>query len=78
MNEAVFYSKAALNGSRSTREIANTLGVSKEVMLNKLNGKTRWTAEDIAKLVYAWNLTAQDTFDIWFKESGACESQGGC
>lgn len=68
MNKDLFYSKAALNGDRTTKCIANKLGTSKETTLNKLNGTTRWTIEDIAKLVFAWDLSAQDVYDIWFKE----------
>ena len=76
MNVDLFYSKAALNGDRKNKAIASRINVTEGTVLNKINGITKWTADEIALLVYAWNLTAQEVYDIWFKDATNVEGCG--
>lgn len=76
MNVDLFYSKAALNGDRKNKAIASRINVTEATVLNKINGITKWTVDEIALLVYAWNLTAQDVYDIWLKDVSNVESSG--
>ena len=74
MNVDLFYSKAALNGDRTHSAIAKRLDVTTATVINKIEGTSKWTAEEIAKLIFAWNLTPQDVYEIWLK--GCVEREG--
>lgn len=50
--------------------LAKYLELSANSMSNKMTGKVQFKAEEIAKIVWKYNLTAQETYDIFFGEGG--------
>lgn len=51
-------------------KLARYLDVSENCMSQKMNGKVQFKAEEIAKIAWKYNLTAQETYDIFFSEGG--------
>lgn len=65
MNQKLLKSKIVLHGD-SQNELANYLGLSKTAMSHKMTGKVQFKAEEIAKIIWKYDLTAQETHDIFF------------
>lgn len=65
MNIKLLRCKMLMAGD-SQNQLAEELGLSKVSMSFKMNGKAQFKAEEIAKIVWRYNLTAQETYDIFF------------
>ena len=55
-----------LNGNDNQSQLAEYLGLSPVTMSQKMTGKTQFKAEEIAKIVWKYNLTPQETYEIFF------------
>ena len=55
-----------LNFGDSQSDLAKYLELSGNTMSHKMNGKAQFKANEIAKIVGKYNLTAQETHDIFF------------
>lgn len=65
MNIKLLKSKMILTGDNQ-HDLAKHLELSENSMSSKMNGKTQFKTEEIAKIVWRYNLTAQETYDIFF------------
>ena len=50
----------------SQGDLAKYLDLSNTAMSQKMNGKVQFKAEEIAKIVWKYNLTPQETYEIFF------------
>ena len=55
-----------LAGNDNQTQLAEYLGLSKTAMSQKMNSKVQFKAEEIAKIVWKYNLTPQETYEIFF------------
>ena len=67
MNIKLLRSKMVLAGD-SQNKLAEELGISKVAMSSKMTGQTQFKADEIAKIVWRYNLTAQETHEIFFSK----------
>lgn len=66
MNIKLLKSKMVLAGDNQ-RELAEYLSLSPLAVSNKMTGKAQFKAEEIGKIVWKYNLTPQETHEIFFK-----------
>lgn len=48
------------------KELAKALGVSPTTAQYKVNGKTEFTQDEIARIIERYHLTKEETFNIFF------------
>ena len=65
MNQKLLRCKMLLAGD-SQGDLAKYLGLSENSMSHKMNGKVQFKAEEIAKIVWKYDLTPQETHDMFF------------
>lgn len=65
MNIKLLRAKMVMAGDNQNR-LREALGLSGNAMSFKMNGKAQFKAEEIAKIVWRYNLTPQETHDIFF------------
>lgn len=65
MNIKLLKSKMVLAGD-TQKELAEYLSICQLAMSNKMLGKAQFKADEIAKIVWKYDLTAQETYDIFF------------
>lgn len=65
MNIKLLRAKMVMAGDNQNR-LREALGLSGNTMSSKMNGKAQFKAEEIAKIVWRYNLTPQETHDIFF------------
>lgn len=65
MNIKLLKSKMVLAGD-TQKELAEYLSICQLAMSNKMLGKVQFKANEIAKIVWKYDLTAQETHDIFF------------
>ena len=65
MNIKLLKSKMLFAGD-SQVDLAKHLGLSCNSMSQKMTGKVQFKAEEIGKIVWKYDLTAQETHDIFF------------
>ena len=49
------------------KSLSEYLGICTLAMSNKMLGKAQFKADEIAKITWKYNLTAKETYDIFFK-----------
>lgn len=65
MNIKLLRAKMVMAGDNQNR-LRESLGLSGNAMSYKMMGKTQFKAEEIAKIVWRYNLTPQETHEIFF------------
>ncbi len=65
MNQKLLRIKMLSNDDTQLK-LAEYLGLSMTAMSQKMNGKVQFKAEEIGKIVWKYNLTPQETHDIFF------------
>ena len=70
MNVNVLKSKMALYGDK-LHDLGEYLGVTKSSISNKINGKVDFSRKDIQKIIERYNLTTEETNEIFFTEKVA-------
>ena len=65
MNVKLLRSKMVLAGD-TQKELAEYLSICQLALSNKMLGKVQFKAEEIAKIIWRYNLTPQETHDIFF------------
>lgn len=65
MNVKLLRSKMVLAGD-TQKELAEYLSICQLALSNKMLGKVQFKAEEIAKIIWKYNLTPQETHDIFF------------
>jgi predicted transcriptional regulator len=57
----------ALKGHRDT-DLATLIGVSNAAVSSRIKGTTEFSRQDIAKIIKRYELTPEETNEIFFKE----------
>lgn len=65
MNVKLLRSKMVLAGD-TQKELAEYLSICQLALSNKMLGKVQFKAEEIAKIIWKYDLTPQETHDIFF------------
>lgn len=65
MNIKLLRSKMVLSGD-SQKDLAEHLSLSQMAMSHKMTGKVQFKAEEIGKIVWKYDLTPQETHEIFF------------
>ena len=65
MNIKLLRAKMVMAGDNQNK-LREVLGLSGNAMSYKMNGKVQFKAEEIAKIVWRYNLTPQETHEIFF------------
>ena len=65
MNVKLLRSKMVLAGD-TQKELAEHLSICPLALSNKMLGKAQFKAEEIAKIIWKYDLTPQETHDIFF------------
>lgn len=67
MNKQLFKIRA-LQANETLEDVAKFLRIAPQTLSNKVNGKSSFTQDEIAKLKTHWDLTAQDIDSIFFAD----------
>lgn len=67
MNKEKLKSVMCLNGDNQTR-LANALGISRNTLSAKINGKASFTQPEISAIKKMYKLTANEVEDIFFAD----------
>lgn len=65
MNVKLLRSKMVLAGD-TQKELAEHLSICPLALSNKMLGKTQFKTEEITKIIWKYDLTPQETHDIFF------------
>lgn len=77
MNIKLLKSKMVLAGD-TQKELAEHLSICPLALSNKMLGKAQFKANEIAKIVWKYDLTAQETHDIFFKKGVEVIDESEC
>lgn len=77
MNQKLLRSKMVLAGD-SQKNLAEHLELSENAMSFKMNGKVQFKAEEIAKIVWRYNLTPQETHEMFFGKEATTLEESDC
>lgn len=61
----VFFSKMALHED-SVEDIAEYLGISRQTLSNKTEGKSEFKRDEIDAIISRYNLTPEETHEMFF------------
>lgn len=75
MNTTLFRVFMVKNHEKQT-ELAEDMDMSQSALSNRINGKNEWKKKEINFFRNRWNLTDQETIDIFFN-SGVSEIDTG-
>lgn len=64
MKVKLFKSKMALNGD-DIESLSEFLGVSRQTLSAKINGKYQFKQNEITKIAARWNLTPEDVYEVF-------------
>lgn len=67
MNKPKLRSVMVLNGDKQA-DLAEALSIPESGVSARLDGKVDFRASEICKIVERYHLSAEETFDIFFKE----------
>lgn len=77
MNIKLLKSKMVLAGDNQ-KDLAEHLSLSENAMSFKMNGKAQFKADEIAKIVWKYDLTAQETHEIFFGKGVEAIEESNC
>ncbi len=65
MNMKLLRAKMALKGDYDLTSLMELLGRSRPVITSRMNGETEWTLPEIRKIVQKYDLTEEETVEIF-------------
>lgn len=65
MNMNLLRAKMALKGDYDLTALMELLGRSRPVITSRMNGETEWTLPEIRKIVRKYDLTEEETVEIF-------------
>lgn len=65
MNMKLLRAKMALKGDYDLTALMELLGRSRPVITSRMNGETEWTLPEIRKIVRKYDLTEEETVEIF-------------
>lgn len=77
MNIKLLKSKMVLAGD-TQRQLADYLSLSQMAMSHKMTGKVQFKVEEIGKIAWKYNLTAQETYEIFLGKGVESIEESNC